>query len=287
MKKIVLLILLTSFIWLLPAFIVQADIGPKRTLEVEIIGVEKDYHIELLMQGDLPEGDELAEIQANLEDQYDHFPEILYTFDSGGYVASNLVLPWGAWHQNTKENYYFYGYNPPSDFKVMLIFDDDHYVISRAIETTLFNSKVTFDVTGVNLELDQQHVGRINEVFPVRTMTLELVLRILGTIFIEILVLFLFGYIQKNSYRLIIVINLITQIVITGFMFAAKYFIFPVIGELFVLIVGEAMIFLSEIIIYRFYLVERTKNRAMLYALIANLISLIASYSVMILMMNM
>jgi hypothetical protein len=70
-------------------------------------------------------------------------------------------------------------------------------------------------------------------------------------------------------------------------MFAAKYFVFPVIGEIFVLIVGEAMIFLSEIIIYRFYLTERSKNRAMLYALIANTVALIASYSVMILMMNM
>lgn len=118
-------------------------------------------------------------------------------------------------------------------------------------------------------------------------MTLELALRIIGTIIIEVLILFLFGYIKKFSYKLIIFVNLATQITLTGFMFAAKYFVYPVIGELFVLIFGEAMIFMSEALIYRFYLKEKTKNRAVIYAIVANLIALLASFSVMILMTNM
>lgn len=287
MKKGLVFLVLVMSLLLCPHFFVRADFGPKRTLDLEIIGVDQDYHLELLMPGTLPEGEYLSSIQEIIEEDDPNFPDMLYTFESEGYVSANLVLFWGAWYQNPSDNYYFFSYNPPSNFKIMLIFDDGHYIISRPIETTLFNSKVTFDVTGVDLSIDQFDVGRVREIFPIRTMSLELALRIVGTIFIEIIVLFLFGYIKKKSFTLVVFVNLVTQILLTGFMFAAKYFIFPVIGEIFVLIVGEAMIFLSEIIIYRFYLTERSKNRAMLYALIANTVALIASYSVMILMMNM
>lgn len=285
-KKLVLLMIVMLFL-LFPSFLVRADFGPKRTLDLEIIGVDQDYHLELLMRGTLPEGESLSTIQEIIEDEQPSFPNMLYTFEIEGYVSARLVLPWGTWNQNPRDHYYVYPYNPPSDFKIMLIFDDGHYIISRRIETSLFNSKVTFNVTGVDLSMDQVNVGRVQEIFPIQTMSIELILRIIGTIFIEIIVLYLFGYVKRKSFSLVVVVNLVTQLVLTGFMFAAKYFIFPVIGELFVLIVGEAMIFLTEIIIYRFYLTERTKNRAMTYALIANIISLIASYSVMILMMNM
>jgi len=285
-KGLVLLVLMMSLLFL-PSFYVRADFGPKRTLDLEIIGVNQDYHLELLMPGTLPEGESLSSIQEIIEEDDPTFPDMLYTFESDGYVSANLVLPWGAWYQSPRDHYYMFAYNPPSNFKIMLIFNDDHYIISRPIETSLFNSKVTFDVSGVDLLISQENVGRVQEIFPLRTMSLELALRIIGTVFIEIIVLFLFGYIKRKSFSLVVVVNLVTQLVLTGFMFAAKYFVYPVIGELFVLIVGEAMIFLSEIIIYRFYLTERSKNRAMLYALVANVISLIASYSVMILMMNM
>lgn len=287
MRKCLILMFIIIFLSFVPFLSLRADFGPKRTLDIEIIGVEKPYHIELLMIGTIPDDAQLDEIKIHLDEEYDDFPEMLYTFELGGYVASNLILPWGSWHQSPRENYFVYSYNPPQEFKIMLIFDDGNYVISRRMEPSLFNSKITYDLTGINLSMNQTHVGRITEVFPVQTMTIELTLRIIGTILIEILILFLFGYTNKSSYKLIIFVNLATQITLTGFMFTAKYFIYPVVGELFVLIFGEAMIFMSEALIYRFYLKEKTKNRAVIYAIVANLIALLASFSVMILMTNM
>ena len=286
MKKSLILSMFIILFCLFPILSVRADFGPKHTLDIEIIGVEKPYHIELLMPGTIPDEDKLDEVMSYLESRYNDFPEMIYSFEFEGYVSSNLIIPWSSWHQNPRENYYIYSYNPPTEFKIMLIFDDGSYVISRRMETSLFNSKITYDLTGVNLEVNQSHVGKIAEVFPVQTMIVELALRIIGTIFIEILILFLFGYIQKSSYKLIGLVNLVTQITLTGFMFAAKYFVYPIKGELFVLIFGEAMIFMSEAIVYRFYLKEKTKNRALIYAMVANLISLLASFSVMILMTN-
>jgi hypothetical protein len=287
MKKSLIFLLLLSFFTLLPFLTVRADFGPKRTLDVEIFGVNEPYYIELLMKGELPIDDDLLSVQSLVNDQHEDFPDMLYTFELNGFVASSLVLPWGSSYQNPKDNYYIYPYNPPTEFKIMLIFDDGNYVVSRTINTTLFNSKVTYDLTGINFDFSQTNIGSVELVFPTQTMTLELVLRIVGTIFIEILVLFLFGYVSKKSFKLVAHVNLVTQIILTLFMFSAKYFIYPGVGEIFVLIVGEMMIFISEIVIYRFYLKEKSKNKAMVYALIANTISLLASFSVMILMTNM
>lgn len=287
MKKLIIFLNLIGFLLFIPFLSVRADFGPKRTLDIEIIGVDEPYHIELLMVGTLPSAEELDEIKIHLDEEYDDFPDMLYTFEFGGYVASNLILPWGSWHQNPRDNYFVYSYNPPSEFKIMLIFDDGTYVISKRMEPTLFNSKITYNLYGIDLTTNQTHVGHISEVFPLQTMILELALRIIGTVIIEILILFLFGYVKKSSYKLIVFVNLVTQITLTGFMFAAKYFVYPIIGELFVLIFGESMIFIAEAIVYRFYLKEKSKKRAVLYAIVANLIALLASFSVMILMTNM
>ena len=287
MKKGVILLLILSFFTVIPFLTVRADFGPKRTLDVEIVGINEPYHIELLMKGTLPVDEELMSIQSVIADEYEDYPDMLYDFELNGYVAASLVLPWGSSYQNPRDNYYIYPYNPPTEFKIMLIFEDNHYIVSRTITTTLFNSKVRYDLSLINTDFTQTNVGKVTQVFPTQTMTLELVLRIIGTIFIEILVLFLFGYVSKRSYKLVAYVNMVTQIVLTLFMFAAKYFIYPGVGEIFVLIVGEMMIFISEIVIYRFYLKEKTKSKAMVYALVANTISLLASFSVMILMTNM
>lgn len=286
MKKLSILLLLLAISIIFPMLQAQADFGPKRSLDVEIIGAQKPYHIELLMEGELPIQAEIDELRPYIDNEFPDFPEMLYTFEDEGYVSANLVLPWGVWQQNPEENYYIYTYNPPEKLKIMLIFDDGYYLTSNIIETTLFNSKITYDVTFVDQDMSQVSVGKIREVLPVQTMTIELATRIIGTIFIEIVVLFLFGYIAKKSYLLVTYVNLVTQVILTGFMFAAKYYVFPVLGELFVLIIGEFMIFLTELIIFRFYLTEKSRKRAMLYALIANLFSLIASYTIMVVLMN-
>ncbi len=286
MKKLSILLLLIFLTVLFPMVQARADFGPKRSLDVEIIGAKKPYHIELLMEGDLPNQAEIDEMRPYIESEYPDYPEMLYTFEDEGYVSANLVLPWGVWQQNPEENYFIYSYNPPEQLKIMLVFNDGNYLTSKVIETSLFNSKITYDVTAVDQDMSQLSVGKIREVLPVQTMSIELATRIIGTIFIEIVVLFVFGYMTKKSYLLVTYVNLFTQVILTGFMFAAKYYVFPIFGELFVLIIGEIMIFLTELIIFRFYLTEKSRKRAMLYALVANFFSLVASYTIMIVLMN-
>ncbi len=53
MKKLIILLNLIVFLLFIPFISVRADFGPKRTLDIEIIGVDEPYHIELLMVGTL------------------------------------------------------------------------------------------------------------------------------------------------------------------------------------------------------------------------------------------
>ncbi|MBU1142843.1 MAG: hypothetical protein KKH92_04275 [Firmicutes bacterium] len=287
MKKLTIFLLILSTICLFPFLTANADVGPKRTLDIEVIGVEEPYFLELLEQGTLAPIETLETDYPNEDEEGEIFPELLYTFTENGYVSSYFVRAWGVFPSRVSENYFRHSYNPPSNFKILIIFEDGSYVTSKPVTTSLFNSKVTFDLTDVNLEVVVSNAGTIVEDLPVQTMTMELILRIIGTILIELIVLFLFGYATKKSYLFVTYINLITQVTLTGFMFMMKYYYFPVFGELAVLAIGELLIFTIEIILFRHYLTEKTKNRAMLYALIANFFSLIASFSIMILLMNM
>ena len=287
MKKLTIFLLILSTICLFPFLTANADVGPKRTLDIEVIGIDEPYFLEILEKGTLAPIEELEITYPNENEEGEIFPELLYTFTENGYVSSSFVRPWGYFPTKTSENNYRHSYNPPSTFKLILIFEDGSYVTSKPITTSLFNSKVTFDLSGVNLDIVISNAGTIEENLPIQTMTMELILRIIGTILIELIVLFLFGYAKKKSYLFVTYINLITQVTLTGFMFMMKYYYAPFFGEIAVLAIGELLIFTIEIILFRHYLTEKSKNRAMLYALIANFFSLIASFSIMILLMNM
>ena len=279
MKKFIIFILILIFTFLFPIFETNADFGPKRTLEIEVIGVDEPYFLELLERGTIRD-----EILEDYQDDIEiNFPEILLTYSENGFMSSRFIRPWGYFPIETSINNYRHSYNPPIEFKIILVFEDGRIITSNIITTTLFNSKVIFDLSNVNIQENRYNAGVIEEIFPVSTMVLELSSRIIITIGIEIIVLFLFGYVSKKSFLFVTYINLFTQITLTVFMFLMRYYYAPFFGEIFVLVVGEILIFGFEIIIYTIYLKEHSKKRAALYGLVANIFSLIAGFSLMVL----
>jgi len=98
-------------------------------------------------------------------------------------------------------------------------------------------------------------------------------LRITLTLVIEALVFLLLGYRQKKSWITFLIINLLTQgglnIWLNGSTPMASYIILT-------LIFGEIIVFIVEIITFLIFLKEHSRLRAVLYVLIANVLSLIA-----------
>ncbi len=272
MKKIILLWIILLTIFMIPFQSVQADIGPKRTLDVKVIGVDQPYFLDILVRNQMPE--DITYIQ----EHYHMLPDMIWTFDEDGFISNIISAPWGRPMLQVGENHYRDGYHAPSRFKLILIFEDESYITSDIITTKLFNSRITWDLSGIDLTTTQIGVGDVTEEWPIAYMSIDLIVRIVLTILIEILVLYVFGYRLKESFKLVLYINIVTQTILTGFVIAMRYFYFPFLGEIFVLIVGEFFIFMIEITLFVFFLKEFTKKKAALYGFVANLISLMAGF---------
>ncbi len=282
MQKLKIFILLILVSLLSPMLTLRADFGPKSTLQIDVIGVDKPYALELLFEGELPDDVFRDDAYQNMIEYRQELPEMIKDFSEDGFISSALYRGRPTYQQRFGDHTYRYTYVPPRTFKLLIIFDDEMYLTSPIITTRLFDSKVTWDLTEVDQVFTQSGVGSIHEELPLTRFSFDLFLRIIITIGVEVLILFLFRYRTRFSLNLILAVNAITQITLTGFMFSMRYFFSPFFGEIFVLIVGEALIFLLEGIIYVKFLKERTKKHAILYTLSANFASLLLGFILMI-----
>ncbi len=97
-------------------------------------------------------------------------------------------------------------------------------------------------------------------------------LRVLLTLIIEGIIFYLFGFRNRKSWMLFIIINLITQIslniYINNLEVAVSY-------PLIILIVSELWVFIAEIISFSIIVTENRIGRRIGYAVVANLVSLV------------
>lgn len=289
MKKIIIFLLILSIFITIPIHQISADTGPRPTLEVEVVGISQPFYIDILVLAEVDQ-ERLTEVRTAMDVEGSYYgrtiPEELYFVRANEFVPAIITAQPQTYYRLTLENEHLFTLNVPQSFKILLLFEDGNYVTSKLIEPSLFNSKIRVSMTNVDTSITQTDVGSVDEIFPVATMAFDLSLRILGTIVVEFLVLVLFGYFEKKSYLFVMYVNLFTQVTLTLFMFITKFYFSPIFGELIVLLVGEAFIFAFEILIYRKYLKEHGKYRAALYGLIANLVSLLTSFSIVILYIN-
>lgn len=191
--------------------------------------------------------------------------------------------------------------NPPDDLSIVLVSNENqpeaivrriawegYYVFySRDMQT---GGEYTFKVT-TNGESYECTLGaplqRYNNVvtldlsnreltpgkYPFRSVLLVSI-RLLLTLLLEGIIFWLFRFRQKRSWFIFLAINLVTQGALniwlnSGGSLMPSYLIFS-------LIIGEVFVFTAEMIAFPILIKEHKKSRILIYAFIANLISLIA-----------
>jgi len=134
-------------------------------------------------------------------------------------------------------------------------------VLSNTHLQKMYSILVTLDYDTMTVTADQ----------PAWRVPLLVAMRVVLTLIIEGAVFFLFGYRKKRSWVCFLCLNLITQaalnLTITG-PIAPTYWM---IGYIF----GEAVIFITESIVMCKAVTEHSRERAVLYALSANTLSLL------------
>ena len=287
----IIVILFMTIILLSGVFQIKADMGPKPTSEIEIIGMQGVYYFDLLVEKNEVYVTVLTEteIQDQIEHEYynDEYPSVLNGYiDEDGFASYTLYtdIPHSISQDTDNPDLFHIGYFvAPSVFKIALVTESGDLIVSDVIYKQNFNAFFTYDLSNdvINETANVQifaGVGDVTEDIPYTAMLIQTLLCVAGTLAIEIGLLFAFGYRTKDSYKKVIIVNLITQSIL-AFMVAYGYVFWAnIFGALGVLFVGEIIVFTFEIIIYRKILLEKTKTKAILYAFVANFVSLLAGF---------
>ncbi len=268
---------------------VKADFGPKPTTDVTIEGLDEPYDFDLLVYS--PDDVELLDeetVQRQIRDYYSNdFPDALNGYqDEDGYVSYTLYTdqPHHISRNEDDPDKFHVGYfSPPDVFKIALVpTSGNKIIVSEVIEKTMFHASFTFDVSDMTFGSDPDHYhGNIPvyvneespaEKYPVVGSLIWVMIAVVFTVVVEGVVMLLFAYRTKESYKIMIYVNLATQtllqvFVVLGFWFWSSF------GAIGVLLLGELIVLILEIILYVRLLKEKTKLRAGFYAFAANMIS--------------
>jgi hypothetical protein len=175
---------------------------------------------------------------------------------------------------------YTIDYFAPKTFKIAVVVGDN-VIVSEIVDTVFFGSEVAYDLSDVSLNQSQSGVGTISgDVegnFPYFKLGINYFYRLVITLLIEIGILYIFMYRKKPSYQLVISVNAVTQVVLTGLIIYGYYFLGGVFGAVLLLFIGEVIVFLLEAILYGIYLKEYSRWRAIIYAISANTATFILS----------
>ena len=247
-----------------------ADTGPKAQLKVLVKNApEEPYYLDLLEKGDYQghtygsgDGDDTY---SGLDWSYSE--EEIAALDSELLDALRAAVPEG-WHACTAQ-----GTNGvpmwgdlivPDTYRIILVTKSGESWVSGVLHRATLQSSATVD-----------WAARIaNAPSPAMAYALQFLCTLLPTLLIEGVLLFLFGYRSKRSWLVFLLVNLITQ---GGF---SIYLAVSVLQNganawmtIFFYLPIEIVITLVELLLYRRLLTEKSKARAAVYAITANVCS--------------
>jgi len=272
----IVILLMTAVIFSVTA---HADMFAKPEARIEVVGIDQTFYFEILIFKNGPVS--AVDIDSGrdwLSEYYqDDFPlDVLNGYqDDDGFVSRTLYSnkPANLFYE---DDVFLVGYfSAPKKFKIAIIFEDGTMITSKVIDRKMFYSKMTYDLTGVNFNLTQTGVGTIKEHVPIGSMSWKFAVRVIITISVELLILWFFKYRLRRSFALVGAINFFTQSLLTMFMILGFYFWGDSFGLVFVVLLGEILVLLTEVLAYHFFLSEQTPRKARQYALVANLATFI------------
>ncbi|MEC9484842.1 MAG: hypothetical protein UMR38_03070 [Candidatus Izemoplasma sp.] len=280
MKKIIALSILLFSIFSISTETTQADFGPKTSVTVTIVGVDVAYSFDLLIEYG---NDDLFEVDDYQFDRYykETFPEELITYHEDGFASYFLYYGIPSNIDQVDEHTFNMSYIAPSSFKIVIVTETGNIITSEFITKSTFDSDITWDLSGVDLTTSQNDVGILSGNIDDQdnqfwTLTTQVIYRIIGTLIVELGLLFLFMYRKKHTFKIVTITNIITQLVLSIFTVNA-YIYGGSLVFLFALLFGEFIVISAEAIIYLMTFKEKPKWLSIIYVLLANILSLIIS----------
>ena len=289
-RKLSLLLCLLLAMFAFPSA-ARADMGPKPSLEITFSGLEGEtYYVGLL--GYEP-GEDTPFARRSLRDALTDGSAvddeaILQKFaayqDADGLIALDLVENCSVSH------HYSAGRFPPSKFKVLLYFPEtDHFVVSDRIYST-YAFYTFYSVDAFQIGLNARSSGTMDlgmrNAYRYGATTADFLFRLVLTLAIELGIAWLFRLRGKRVFRFIVIVNVITQTLLTASLTLVNY-INGSLAAALLYIVLETAVFLLEGILYAKCLKPRSECqipawKPWIYAWVANTASFFAGVYLML-----
>jgi len=272
------------------AYTVQADTGPKPTLEIIVENLDdSNYYLDLLGK----EGEYVYFGATDGNKEYDNLhDQPIYKYDTDGWKAIHMR----TWVLNGEltgkpletdssgkviSMKHSFGYvGVPKEFKIIIQKTDGSLQVSDVIHNNHFNAVVHYDMKQNKVLSISGNI--LKKGIEVNSKLLQdYFMRIVITLLIEIFIAIPFFYRHLRRIPVIAVVNFITQTLLT----AGMLFDYPILhtfpfntGYIVVLLIGEIIVFLVEYLIYLKFFGKDEKRKTIAYTVIANLGSFIAGF---------
>jgi len=268
-KKIILFILILIALSFLCTSAVSADVGLKPELYIYVKNPPKEtYYLDLLIQNSSENKFE------NLNDKSiynQNMLSLLYSKKEEGWLpaltdGTDLPLH-GELIGEPKDGdmLHFFGYiGVPKTYRIIIVTESGKVTVSDVITRKSMFSTAYFDYGTETL----------SEANLTDTYLLQFLLTCLPTLFIEGIILLFFGFKLKTNWKPFFIVNILTQIALT----AVVSFAFIRIGPSAAILIQipiELIIMFAEAFAYRNYLVGQSKDRAFIYGITANAVSML------------
>ncbi|MBE5762694.1 MAG: hypothetical protein E7338_00525 [Clostridiales bacterium] len=298
-KKLTIILFLLIAVFIIALFIpseeVYADMGPKPTIQVKVDGLpESKYIVSIITNQSSPGGGgEIYKFDIHYMAREDQLFIKRLRKEEVQYEFLGPILNYSL----TTSVDYFWKYYAPSKFAIVIYdVDNDILYMSEECQKYVYNkvysikyedfepineNTYTFSTNGIIVyaPLGDNSIGG-----SIAVNVSMFILRMVLTIAIELLIALCFKF-TKESYKVIAITNAITQLVLNAVIILWGLFSGALFGPFVGLIIGEVIVFIVEPIVYKKKCLREdgTKKYIVLYAILANFITLAAGFGLNIL----
>lgn len=275
MKRTLRILWMASLAALLLTVTAFADMGPKPQLTVKVTHApEEPYYLDLLAEGTYGDADspfeglswsyteeEMAALDQDLlQALRDAVPEGWHACTAEGPTGAPM---WGDLYPDEMGVHTFGYMGVPETYRILVVTQSGETWLSDAYTRKVLRSSVTVDWTAKTVTIPPIWTGYI----------LQFLATFVPTILIEGVLLVLFGYSWKRSWKPFLLVNLVTQAGLALYLSTVILQHGISAWSLISLLPAEIVITLLEGGLYTRFLTEKSKGCAFFYGILANVFS--------------
>ena len=270
----VLIVFVLLFSLVTPSITAQADMGPKPASYVTIQGIEGEYVACFAAKSAWgPNYDYERYLAWQEEDGYVPFEynPIMEYHDADGF---KWITRYYECNGEAKISFTYYC---PDEYKIVVYQNGQFLMATEPLQMYAFTTYYKVDFSSATVTTPEQiKVGKNYDYFG---EILNLLIRVVLTLALEIGLFYLFRLYTKWNFRVVVIINLITQIALNVAVNIMQFFS-GALAAIFLLFVLEFAILMVEFIAYQILFKDKKRWKILLYPVLANAISFACGFIV-------